>query len=295
MPPGVITTVKIKGIVKPVQSSFWTDFLDGAIEFFSIAVNFTRDLFARNRTPLIESQDQLQIKTDIQDKQDLAAPVSQGMTGEEFLDSLESGQSIFEPTRPEQVSGRGVKEVKQETRQWSDEKQVLGDITQQGILSEEPLQLKEEFDSRLEVGTFVPHKHGVSIYLENNSADMSNRWVQTIDTSVPLGGNSTYYVDPRPADDSKPFYYTDEERKLGCANFSDSPARSIPQGDDTTWTAILSEVKVDGNDIIILDTIKYGFTINEKGVVTPLDPQPVTKAEIRKHIQQIEKEYPNYI
>lgn len=101
------------------------------------------------------------------------------------------------------------------------------------------------------------------------------RFVQTVRTNFPLGGASSPYNDPHPADDNKPFYYTDAELP-GRQNingedltFFDQPRRKIIDG--TQWEAELSVVVNQGNGYEPQVTISYGFEIKDgKAVSTEL-------------------------
>lgn len=99
------------------------------------------------------------------------------------------------------------------------------------------------------------------------------RWTQTIETNVPLGGTSSPYVDPRPNDDTKPFYYTDSEHGQYAPNFYDRPRRSVPGSGTTRWFATLALNGVNGTNVTAFDAIRYGFEADSKGAVSLLGPQ----------------------
>lgn len=99
------------------------------------------------------------------------------------------------------------------------------------------------------------------------------RWTQTIETNVPLGGTSSPYVDPRPNDDTKPFYWTDSEHARFAPNFYDRPRRSVPASGTTRWFATLALNGVNGTTVTAFDAIQYGFEADSTGAVSLLGPQ----------------------
>ena len=100
------------------------------------------------------------------------------------------------------------------------------------------------------------------------------KWTQVIDTSDPLGGTTSPYVDPRPNDDSKPFYWTDAEQKSHPTTFIDYPSRPAPASGVTTWDATLALNGVDeGLQIVTMfDRLSYGFTRDSTGTITLRGP-----------------------
>ncbi|WDE02558.1 hypothetical protein [Thalassomonas actiniarum] len=125
---------------------------------------------------------------------------------------------------------------------------------------------------------------GLSIEVEGENLFSSTdypggfRWTQTIDTNAPLGGTSTPYVDPRPNDDSKPFYWTDAEHASSPSTFKDKPWRPVPGSGTTWWTATLALNGVDDakKKVTAFDAISYGFTLDSAGTVTLVQPTSVT-------------------
>ncbi|MPT34415.1 MAG: hypothetical protein E2604_04850 [Flavobacterium sp.] len=111
-------------------------------------------------------------------------------------------------------------------------------------------------------------------YSNRSKSDSEVRWIQTIRTNDPLGGASSPYNDPQPADDSKPFYWTDTElpnykNKEGQnLIFYDRPTRSGSQN-GIKWEGELSTVINKGNEYKPAVTIRYGFETKE-GVAVPL-------------------------
>jgi hypothetical protein len=96
------------------------------------------------------------------------------------------------------------------------------------------------------------------------------KWTQTIDTNDPMGGTTSPYVDPRPNDDGKPFYYTDAEQVAFPTTFVDNPSRPAPASGTTTWDAILCLNGVDESAKIVtaFDCLTYGFSRDSTGAVT---------------------------
>ncbi len=116
----------------------------------------------------------------------------------------------------------------------------------------------------------------------------SYRWIQEINTNMPLGGPGGVYIDPRPNDDPGglplPYYWTDPEAmrhtngvKAGGAydlRFRDFPRRPC-KNTHTTWCAdlfLVSENRftVPGADplhvITIHDGVRWGFEIWPKKI-----------------------------
>jgi len=130
----------------------------------------------------------------------------------------------------------------------------------------------------------------------------SYRWIQVIYTNVPLGGGSLRYVDPRPADDLRPFYWTNAEiaaySNVGGyrLKFSDAPRRRkadvTAAKPRTWWQAALSLVGVKaGKSDTILNILKYGFDITAAGVFAA----KLRAGELSKEAKErIKKEFPGY-
>jgi hypothetical protein len=120
--------------------------------------------------------------------------------------------------------------------------------------------------------------HGISIQVEAEGGFSSDefpdgfKWTQTIDTNVPKGGTTSPYVDPRPNDDTKPFYYTDAEQLAHPTTFLDSPQRPTPAAGTTRWEAVLGLNGVnDGTQTVTgFDYMSYGFTVDSAGTVSLL-------------------------
>lgn len=137
-------------------------------------------------------------------------------------------------------------------------------------------------DQSTSLTSFATEIRGVGIQMEvigatcNTTYPDGYRWTQTIDTNVPLGGTTSPYVDPRPNDDTKPFYWTDAEFAARPTTFIDHPSRNAPASGSTTWDAVLSLNGVNGTTATRLDTMSYGFSIDSSGTVTA--HYPVTPA-----------------
>jgi hypothetical protein len=118
------------------------------------------------------------------------------------------------------------------------------------------------------------------------------RFAQTIDTNVPLGGSTSPYVDPRPNDDDKPFYWTDAEHRTYGSKFKDAPSRNPPSSGTTRWDATLSVTHVVGKDVTILESLKYGFSLDSAGAVTPR--APAVTSSVTTHISTLSSEFPDW-
>jgi hypothetical protein len=118
------------------------------------------------------------------------------------------------------------------------------------------------------------------------------RYTQTIDTNAPLGGTSSPYVDPRPNDDDKPFYYTDAEEKAFGTHFVDRPSRPAPTSGITRWDAILSITHVSGKTATILESLTYGFSLDSSGTVTPR--APTATSTVGTHVSTLSSEFPDW-
>jgi hypothetical protein len=116
------------------------------------------------------------------------------------------------------------------------------------------------------------------------------RWIQTIDTNAPLGGRSSPYVDYiPPADDGKPFYFTDAREN---ATFSDNPSRSA---NGVRWDAMLSLVGVRGRTVTRLDSVKYGFAIDGSGALSLSGPSATSVGDLVIHGDTLRSEYPDWV
>lgn len=152
-------------------------------------------------------------------------------------------------------------------------------------------------DQNASVTTFAATANGVRIEVEATGVYTSAtypdgfKWTQTIDTNVPKGGTSSPYVDPRPNDDTKPFYYTDAEQVAYPTTFRDSPSRPAPASGATTWEAILGLNGVDESTKTVtgFDYLTYGFSIDSTGSVTLRAPSAGAGAN---HRSTLSSEFP---
>jgi hypothetical protein len=120
------------------------------------------------------------------------------------------------------------------------------------------------------------------------------RFTQTIDTNAPRGGVTSPYVDPRPNDDTKPFYYTDAEEQSSAGRFHDSPTRPVPGGGITRWDAVCSIAHVSGKSVTILDSLKYGFSIDTANTVAPRSPVTASGGDVGGHVATLRSEFPDW-
>lgn len=118
---------------------------------------------------------------------------------------------------------------------------------------------------------FGAHHSGCVMKLEyvKGAGDPANlQFIQMIETSVPLGGATSPYIDPFPSDDppgqAMPFYWTLAEMPANTTasgiKFSDSPSRKHPPTSSVTWKGKLYITSWDGKKTVkIHDGIEYGF------------------------------------
>ena len=155
-------------------------------------------------------------------------------------------------------------------------------------------------DQRASVGSFAVEARGIGIVVDvaegSTSPDWPDglRWTQTIDTNVPLGGTTSPYVDPRPNDDTKPFYWTDAEYAARPTQFEDHPSRGAPASGTTTWRAVLSINGVDAKTVTRFDSITYGFDINSAGTVTGVNATAASAGDIATHRSTLASEFADW-
>lgn len=138
-----------------------------------------------------------------------------------------------------------------------------------------------EQDQSLDTSSFGKEAQGLGITAEMSGVTTSEehpdgfRWTQTIDTNVPLGGTTSPYVDPRPNDDTLPFYWTEAETASMPTTFEDHPSRQPPATDVTTWraTLALNGVNLANKTVTAYDCMTYGFNLDSAGTVTLAHPQ----------------------
>jgi hypothetical protein len=100
------------------------------------------------------------------------------------------------------------------------------------------------------------------------------RFIQLVDTSRPNGGTTTPYIDPRPNDDTLPFYWStanDTNSFFGnktatTYRFNDNPSRTgIPNGELITWrgTLMLASFVDDGSNttVNVYDGLQWGWNL----------------------------------
>jgi hypothetical protein len=100
--------------------------------------------------------------------------------------------------------------------------------------------------NRYEAGTRGPHQGGgiLEATYTRNAADPplgQLQFVQMINSNDPAGGTTSPYIDPRPNDDTQPFYYT----------------RNHP--DHITWRGELILASANGRNVVVYDGIRWGW------------------------------------
>lgn len=112
--------------------------------------------------------------------------------------------------------------------------------------------------------------------LFNNSTALASgeylEWVQVLDTNLPLGGNTSPYLD-NAADTTKPFYSLTAANcaVLGCTDsqlkfydFSKRNPASLATTDPITWNANLYPVKANAsNALTVYDGVSWGWTMKK--------------------------------
>jgi hypothetical protein len=99
-------------------------------------------------------------------------------------------------------------------------------------------------------------------------------WIQLVDTNKPLGGTTTPYIDPRPNDDTLPFYWTLAEdgqaangnKTANTYHFFDNSNRTCTAHPETiNWAGELLLASWDNNDpgaVTVYDGVKWGWTLH---------------------------------
>jgi hypothetical protein len=125
--------------------------------------------------------------------------------------------------------------------------------------------------NRYEAGTRGPHQGGgiLEATYTRNAADPplgQLQFVQMINSNDPAGGTTSPYIDPRPNDDTQPFYYTSAEAadaRTAAAgtfrfiDFSSRPCRNHP--DHITWRGELILASANGRNVDVYDGIRWGW------------------------------------
>jgi len=101
-------------------------------------------------------------------------------------------------------------------------------------------------------------------------------WIQMVVTNRPLGGGpTTGYIDPRPNDDTLPFYWTlaedanaaDGNKTATTYHFFDNSSRNAMTDPDLiTWRGELMLASWDGNDpgnVTVYDGIRWGWDLTD--------------------------------
>jgi len=155
-------------------------------------------------------------------------------------------------------------------------------------------------DQNASLTSFAAEARGVGIQVEITNGVCTPdypdgyRWTQTIDSNVPLGGTTSPYVDPRPNDDTKPFYWTDAEAAARPTTFIDHPSRNAPASGTTAWDAVLSLNGVNGTTVTRLDSLSYGFSIDTAGTVSPHYPISPGGGLVSTHRSTLTSEFPGW-
>jgi hypothetical protein len=159
--------------------------------------------------------------------------------------------------------------------------------------------ISEFQDQSASTSSFTRTAAGVSIVV--NASDVSPtskhpdgfKFTQTINTNVPLGGAISPYVDPRPNDDTKPFYWTDAEQAANPTTFSDAPARPAPASGTTNWDAVLAlnGVNEATRTVTAYQALTYGFSRDSSGAVTTRRPTTTSAIE---HRRILSSEFPGW-
>jgi hypothetical protein len=147
------------------------------------------------------------------------------------------------------------------------------------------------------------------------TAESRLRWVQTVyQGNQPIDGTPVNCVDPCPADDEDPFYYSTQSYKPfeiigdekmprhfcgsegiyedcyeGHASFTfrDRPKRKWPAKSMgiTRWRAVLSLVAVTNKRVTLVWSGKWGFDIAPEGQITPIELGKVPETELATHLR----------
>jgi len=126
------------------------------------------------------------------------------------------------------------------------------------------------------------------------------RWLQTVTTNdpsdtpvgAPLLPAPITYVDPRPNDDAKPFYWTDAEEAANLGHFKDAPGRPAHPTGTITWNAVLSLGGVNKKEVTRFDSVAYGFTLDSKGTVSVNGPS--SPSSVAGHLGTLAAEFPGW-
>jgi Domain of unknown function (DUF4157) len=117
------------------------------------------------------------------------------------------------------------------------------------------------------------------------------RWIQTIDTTAPLFGQTPPYVDFIPPKDDKPFYFSDALEVTQGGTFSDNPSRTA---NNIRWDASLSLVGVSGRTVTRIDSVNYGFDLSSTGTLTLHGPSSTGTISVVVQGDTLRSEYPDW-
>ena len=124
----------------------------------------------------------------------------------------------------------------------------------------------------------APHSGGGLLDLTYNRAvgdpTIANlHWIQLVSTNVPLGGPTSPYIDPRPNDDTLPFYWTlAEDGNVNAGNktattydFFDNSTRPLTSHPQTiTWRGELMLASWDNaepGNVTVYDGVRWGWDL----------------------------------
>ena len=160
----------------------------------------------------------------------------------------------------------------------------------------------EDQDQSARLSSIAVVTNGVSITVEADGVYTSTefpdgfRWTQTITTNANKGGpllaTPVNYTDPKPNDDTKPFYWTDAEEATHAGTFEDAPTRKPRPAGTVEWDAILSLNGVNGTSVTRFDSLGYGFRVDSGGTVTQRGPG--TPASVSGHLSTLSSEFPGW-
>jgi hypothetical protein len=123
-------------------------------------------------------------------------------------------------------------------------------------------------------------KRGIEVklrYLNSTDAYKGFNWIQTVNTNDPIGGKPNLSIDgPQPYN---PARSSDDQGTV----FYDCPGRSSSKN-SINWTAELSLIGKNSasNRYEILQTVKYGFSVNAAGVFTSFGPDIVSPSSFQR-------------
>ena len=164
----------------------------------------------------------------------------------------------------------------------------------------------EKEDQNTNLSSFSATARGVTINVSQEDTFSSSeypggfRWVQTVTTNdpgwtpvgAPLQNPAVTYVDPKPNDDTKPFYWTDQEFIDNGTDFEDTPSRPAHPTGTINWDATLSLVGVNGTTITHFDSLSYGFSRASDGTVT--ERAPTSPANLAVHVSAFKSDFPGW-